>query len=192
MVLNMKKIPTLFRRDFDEKHRITIRDEVTQGCEWVLTGEGKATRKWDGSCCAIINGVFFKRFDAKTGKPIPENAIPCQDQADNTTGHLPCWVPVGESPADQWLRQAKENSNVTEDGTYEAVGPHFNANPDEFENDQLVKHGKAILEVERTFDGIKRFLEENRIEGIVFHGENGEMCKIKRSDFGFEWKAKRK
>ena len=32
---------------------------------------------------------------------------------------------------------------------------------------------------------------DNYMEGIVFHRENGEMCKIKRSDFGFKWRVKK-
>lgn len=53
----MKKIPTLFKREFDEKtHKIiNILPEVTEGMEWVLKGEGTSTVKIDGSCCAIIN-----------------------------------------------------------------------------------------------------------------------------------------
>ena len=34
----------------------------------------------------------------------------------------------------------------------------------------------------------KEYLKNNYIEGIVFYRGNGEMCKIKRSDFGFRWK----
>lgn len=36
---------------------------------------------------------------------------------------------------------------------------------------------------------IHRYLETHMIEGIVFHRGNGDMCKIKRSDFGFTWKV---
>ena len=31
---------------------------------------------------------------------------------------------------------------------------------------------------------------ENEIEGIVFHRGNGDMCKIKRTDFNFMWNNK--
>ncbi len=36
----------------------------------------------------------------------------------------------------------------------------------------------------------KRQFENHSIEGIVFYRSNGEMCKIKRSDFGLEWNSK--
>ena len=73
----MKKIPTLFEREFENHKVISISDKVTPGMEWVLDGEGVATVKYDGTCCAIIDGVFYKRYDAKRGKKPPEGAIPC-------------------------------------------------------------------------------------------------------------------
>ena len=55
------------------------------------------------------------------------------------------------------------------------------------DTDILVKHGMTILDVPRTCDGIKKYLAENSIEGIVFWLDGEPMCKIKRSDFGFDW-----
>ena len=53
----MKKIPTLFERVFENHKKVGILPNVTPGMEWVLEGEGVATEKIDGSCCAIIDGV---------------------------------------------------------------------------------------------------------------------------------------
>ena len=75
----MKKIPTLFERVYDNGKIIDILPNVTEGMEWVLDGGGEATIKIDGACCAIINGEFYKRYDAKHGKPVPEGAIKCQE-----------------------------------------------------------------------------------------------------------------
>ena len=186
----MKKMPTLFVREFEANHKIIIHNEVTSGCEWVLNGDGIATEKIDGACCAIFDGRYWRRYDAKRGKPIPENAILCQPEADAVTGHLPCWVPVTTNPADKWYLEALQNSNIslTNDGTYEAVGPHFQSNPYNHDKDIIVKHGSIILDLpDRSFEGIREFLNTHYIEGIVFHRDNGEMCKIKRSDFGFPW-----
>lgn len=59
----MKKIPTLYTRTF-ANHRITgITEEITPGCEEAFL-HGDATLKIDGACCAIIDGVFYKRYDA--------------------------------------------------------------------------------------------------------------------------------
>ena len=49
----MKKMKTLFNRHF-VNHKIVGIDIVpAEGCEWVLKGEGVATRKLDGTCCLI-------------------------------------------------------------------------------------------------------------------------------------------
>ena len=78
----MKKLPTLFRREFQNHHIIRIMPELSRpelGC--VLAGEGVATEKIDGACCAFIDGQFYKRYDAKKNKrgvmkTPPAGAIP--------------------------------------------------------------------------------------------------------------------
>jgi hypothetical protein len=189
----MKKIPTLFERVYDHHKIVDILPNVHPGMEWVLCGDGIATVKIDGSCCAIINGEFYKRYDAKKGKPVPNGAIKCQEEADPITGHLPCWVKCDRNnPADKWFWAAYDAyDNRYIDSTYEAVGKHFQGNPYGFDNDYLIKHGSEIIDVERTFEGIKNYLSQNYIEGIVFWKDGEPKCKIKRSDFGFEWNERR-
>ena len=195
----MKKIPTLFEREFKGHNVIKILPKVHPGMEWVLEGEGIATVKYDGSCCAVIDGKYYKRYDCKKGKIPPEGFIPCC-KPDSITGHWPGWVKVDEkNPADKWFVMAYEMTVMLEnygmklsDGTYEAVGRCFQNNPYNFTSNKLIKHGKEIVEVERTFDGIKKYLSEHEIEGLVFWKDGIPQCKIKRSDFGFEWPAKSK
>lgn len=214
----MKKIPTLFERVYENHKIVDILPNVVQGMEWVLKGEGIATLKVDGSCCAIINGEFYKRYDAKRGKPIPEGAIKCQEEPDLITGHFPCWMKVDKNkPEDKWFREAYKNAidsgkiettnsglasgKISEhrefiypkmqDGTYEAIGVHFQGNPYDLRSDTIVKHGTIIIDVERTFDGIKKYLSDHYIEGIVFWLDGEPRCKIKRSDFEFEWGNKK-
>ena len=187
----MKKIPTLFERVYDDNHKVGINNKVYPGMEWVLEGQGIATEKIDGSCCAIIDGKFYRRYDAKRGKTPPSSAIPCCDP-DPITGHWPHWVPVNENDkGDLWYVEAYRNSNCPkEEGTYEAIGPHFQSNPYKLEKDIMEKHGIRILnDVPRSFEGIKDYLENHYIEGIVFWKDNQPQCKIKRSDFGFSWKS---
>lgn len=65
----MKKLPTLFRREFQDHHVIRILPELSRPeFGWVLDGEGVATEKIDGACCAFIDGQFYKRYDAKKNK----------------------------------------------------------------------------------------------------------------------------
>lgn len=191
----MKKIPTLFERVFENHRIVDILPNVIPGMEWVLEGEGVATVKLDGSCCAIIDGVFYKRYDAKKGKKPPEGAIPCCDP-DPVTGHWPHWVKVDENnPSDKWFIEAYKNSTndaVLSDRTYEAVGPHFNGNPENWPKDELIPHGILKLETfPRDFEGIKNALAKGHIEGIVFWKDGEPQCKIKRTDFGFEWPIKK-
>lgn len=194
----MKKIPTLFEREFKDHNVIKIIPKVHPGMEWVLEVEGIATVKYDGSCCAIIDGEYYKRYDCKKGKVPPEGFIPCC-KPDSITGHWPGWVKVDEkNPADKWFVMAYEMTVMLEnygmklsDGTYEAVGRCFQNNPYNFTSNKLIKHGKEIVEVERTFEGIKKYLFEHRIEGLVFWKDGSPQCKIKRSDFGFEWPVKK-
>lgn len=188
----MKKIPTLFERIYDNHKIVGIIPNVTKGMEWVLDDEGIATVKWDGACCAIINGEFYKRYDAKNGKKPPEGAIPCCEP-DPITGHHPHWVKCDRNnPADKWFWRAYDNycknyGIQPNSGTYEAIGVHFNGNPYNRSTDFLIRHGESIIPVPRTFEKIREYLRSHNIEGIVFWKDGEPQCKIKRSDFGFEW-----
>jgi hypothetical protein len=74
---------------------------------------------------------------------------------------------------------------VPADSTYELVGPKIQGNPDGFAEHTLVPHGSGDdFDVERTYAGIRSFLEGNDWEGIVFHHPDGGMAKVKRRDFG--------
>lgn len=193
----MKKIKTLFERVIVDHEIVDILPNVAEGCEWVLKGEGIATRKIDGTACMIKDGRLYARYDFYTirrgerrkQRVLPDGAIPCQDKPDEITGHFPHWVPVESKPEYKWHRKAFERQAGLEDGTYELIGVHFKRNPEHVkEGDILVKHGSMVLEgVPRTFEGIREYLREHDIEGIVFHRGNGDMCKIKRTDFHFMW-----
>lgn len=192
----MKKIPTLFKREFSDHRVVKVLPEVTPGLEWVLAGEGTPTMKMDGSCTAMLGGKFYKRFDAKPGRGVPAGAIPCDDP-DPVTGHWPHWVPVDwNQPADKWFVEALNNSfavvDFAEDATYEAIGPHFQKNPYNLEKDVLVRHGAIHLDglSDRSFEGIKAYLEKHSVEGVVFWKDGEPKCKIKRTDFGLKWPVK--
>lgn len=188
----MKKIPTLFERIYDNDKIVGITDHITPGCEEAFKN-GIATVKFDGACCAIMNGEFYKRYDCKKGKTPPEGAIACCEP-DPITGHWPHWVKVDfNNPADKWFYGAYIHSGSTllSDGTYEAVGPHFQGNPYELYCEELVKHGDLIINVDRDFNSIKEYLEDHKIEGLVFWLNGEPVCKIKRSDFGFSWPCKK-
>lgn len=184
----MKKIPTLFERIYKDHKVIGIENKLTNpNLQVVLDGKAIPTVKKDGSCCAIIDGKFYKRCDAKHGKKPPKGAISCSEP-DPITGHHPHWVLVDENnPADKWFIKAKQDKELP-DGTYEAIGPHFQGNPYKLEKDILDRHGTEVMDLEDfSFEGIKKCLEENYIEGIVFWYNDEPLCKIKRKDFGLKW-----
>lgn len=187
----MKKIPTLFVRKFESHKIVGVTDEITPGCEEAFL-KGLPTIKFDGACCAIIDGEFYKRYDAKNGRKPPEGAIPCCDP-DPVTGHWPHWVKVDPNrPEDKWFCEALKNSTYAKNGTYEAVGPHFQGNPYDYDKDVLHRHGLIGTELEpRTFESVKEWLENNEEEGLVFWYKGEPVCKIKRSDFGLPWNSKR-
>lgn len=188
----MKKIPTLFQRDGE----FFVTPEVTPGCEWVLAGEGKATYKWDGTCCLIKDGKLFKRYDSH-GKEPPPNFIPAME-LDEATGHLTGWLPVGDGPEDKYFREAwafhlehRGDLPVTP-GTYEMIGPKVGGNPHKTDGHVLVIHGNIILpNVPRDYIGLQNYLSILHGEGIVWHHPDGRMCKIKRADFGYAWGNKK-
>jgi hypothetical protein len=176
---SMKKIISLFQRNYDTDK--LVRNEVVPGAEWVLNGEGTATRKFDGTCCLVQSGKLFKRHDVKKGRIEPVGFIPAQDP-DPVTGHWPGWIPVGDGNEDKYHREAFANNWA--DGTYELLGPKINGNPERYPAHVLIKHGEYILhDAPRTFEELKEYLLQHDYEGIVWHHPDGRMVKIKAKDF---------
>ncbi|MDR6760193.1 hypothetical protein J2Y38_000372 [Flavobacterium sp. 2755] len=182
----MKKISTLFAKDPNNLARVV--NKINAENAWVINGEAIATRKFDGTSSAIINGELYKRFDAKKGRTIPANAIPCQE-ADLITGHHPHWLKCDRSKSEnKHFFEAFDRLEDKTDGTYELCGPKVQGNPENFEKHTLVKHGSEIIDLENVaFEDLKVFLmnDETDMEGIVFHHKSdGRMCKLRKSDFG--------
>lgn len=104
----MQKIISLFKRDY-EGTRLVV-DDVVEGAEWVLAGEGRPTRKWDGTSCLVRDGILFKRYDAKRGKTPPAGFEPAQPEPDPVSGHWPGWIAVrDDEPSDRWHIEALRN-----------------------------------------------------------------------------------
>src|SRR5262249_44568274 len=122
-----RTIPLLKRNNDGDR---LVRDEVVPGAEWVLAGEGVATRKWDGTCCLIRDGKLYKRYEAKvrfaTADDPEQGCIGVRDgksegflyvgfppygfelacEPDPRTGKVQGWVPVSnDKPEDRWHRE---------------------------------------------------------------------------------------
>jgi hypothetical protein len=186
-IIKMQKIPTIFQRSKADRRYIT--SGVTKGCEWVLNGEGVATRKYDGVCILIRQaeeGVrAFARREVKPGKEPPIDFEPIA--YDEETGKTFGWEPAEQSGFNRWIQEALVMNQKIAEGTYELCGPRINGNPEGYESHILVPHANAqiFFDVPRDFVGLRGYLTDPnfKYEGIVFHHTDGRRAKIKRRDF---------
>ena len=189
--VKMKKIPTLFKRNPDNMSQVT--EDVHPDCLWVLAGEGVATRKFDGTCCMIKDEELYKRRELKRGQDFPPDFL--VEDFDAITGKIVGWVPVDAMlKEDRWHFEAFVNlrNSATDyllgDGTYELIGPKVQGNPEGICQHRLMSHREAPTydDAPRTFDGLKEWLKDMDIEGLVWHHPDGRMAKIKLRDFGYK------
>lgn len=209
----MKKIKSLFKRDYTGDR--LVYDELVEGSEWVAAGEGRATMKYDGTCCLVRDGKLYKRYDRKLTKsayrkkkrdaafvpsvgdfkPAPNGWEAAETEPNKHTGHWPGWVLVDfDLPENRWHKEGWENFQravslgYVSSGTFELVGPKVQSNPYGLDSHDLWRHGAGFqFDIPRTFDELKAFFTDREIEGIVWHHPDGRMVKIKRSDFGYPW-----
>ena len=182
----MKKIPTIFERDWNGD-RSRVVESYNPVAQWVLKGEGWATRKLDGTSCMVQSGKLFRRRELKRGQPEPTGFI--SEGTDSETGKTVGWVLVGNGPEDAAHREAFAGLPPFDDGTYELVGPKVQGNPECFERNTLVAHTASWLRMDgapRTFNKPREWLTDRDIEGLVFHHPDGRMAKIKLRDFGLK------
>src|SRR5438132_5118919 len=166
----MRKIISLFQRNYDTDHR--VRNEVVPGAEWVLAGEGLATRKLDGTCCLIRDGKLYKRYEVKPGVKPPVN-FESANEIDELTGKQQGWIPVGDGKEDKWHREAFESLVAVSGfnrayGTYELVGTKIQGDPEHWGCHALIAHRslglRLIEDCPRDFDGIREYLQTRDIE----------------------------
>lgn len=181
----MEKIPTIFIRNPEKMSEVT--DIVNQECQWVFDGEGVAKQKLDGTCVMIKDGKYYKRHTIKNGKKEFEGFILCTH--DKNTGKKVGWILVDpDHSSNKYHMDAFRSYIAFRNGTYELIGPKFQLNPENVKEHLLIKHSdtKKYDNVPRTYTGIKKFLENLNIEGLVFHHSDGRMGKIKKKDFGLK------
>lgn len=187
----MKKIPTIFERDWNGD-RSRVVDQPHKDCGWVFAGEGVARQKLDGTSCLFQDGRLWKRREIKAGQTPPDGFV-VADQ-DEETGKTVGWVPVGEGPEDRWHRDAFAiiatfPTFFREGETYELVGPKVQGGIERaYIEHALVPHAEtpSFPAVPRSFSGIRDWLAGRDIEGLVFQHPDGRMAKIKLRDFGMK------
>jgi hypothetical protein len=185
----MRKIPTLFQRDWDGNPRYVTR-EPNPDCAWVFDGQGEATVKWDGTCVMLDEeGRWWARREVKPGREIPSGFQSIS--IDDETGKLMGWEPIGRSSFAKYHAEAlAQAGHEFAPSTYELLGPKVNGNRDQFAGHLLIRHGWAPLSLRRevalaprTYDELRAWLAGWDQEGIVWHHPDGRMAKIKRRDF---------
>lgn len=184
----MRKIPTLFLRDYDARpaHVLPV---VHPECLWVLNGGGVATRKWDGTCTMLDeHGRWWARREVKPGKAAPEGFV--QEQYDAVTGKQVGWEPMAQSAFAKFHAEAMTHTIHEDPGTYELIGPKINGNPEGYPHHVLVPHGWIpwseqgdFAQAPRTYAALREWLAARPYEGIVWHHRDGRMAKLKRKDF---------
>lgn len=170
----MQKMPTMYERDETKRGR-PVTPVLKAECLWVEQGEGVATRKLDGMNVKIEAGVLYKRQK-------PESGI-----YDEAAYVLAC----RDDRADRYLFEAFDAAPACEDGIYEALGPKIQGNPERYERHTLVRvvpfePWLVLVDVPRSFEGLRDFLADRDIEGIVFQHPDGRKAKIKKRDFGLK------
>ncbi|MBA3278270.1 MAG: hypothetical protein H0U22_06040 [Geodermatophilaceae bacterium] len=173
----MRKIPTLFLRDPADMSRVTR--QVHPDCQWVIDGEGRATRKYDGTCVMFDGEAWWARREVKRGKIAPPDFV--QADHDEITGKTVGWEPVAQSSFSKAFTQASTAGLAQ--GTYELVGPKINGNPERYHEHTLIAHGITEVNVPRDYDGLATTLPLLPMEGVVWHHPDGRMTKLKGRDF---------
>ena len=183
----MKKIPTIFERDW-EGDRSRVLDQVVPGTEWVFEGEGNALRKYDGTCVMFDGEKWWARREVKDGKEPPSGFV--SSGHDHITLKNIGWEPIEQSPFAKFFDEAWNltSASAFQPGTYELIGPKVQGNPEKVGQHELIKHDfcEGVGNLDRSFEGLKKFLSETDWEGIVFHHPDGRMAKIKARDFGIK------
>ena len=170
----MIKIPTMFVRD-ESKNGHPVSSQIKPECQWVLDGEGIATRKMDGMNVKIENGKLYQRQKPKERDYDNASYVECE--------------PV--SPNDKYLFEAFSLRSEWPDGIYEAIGPKIQGNPEKSGHHMLVSVVPCAVHLHinnapRTFDGLRDYFQNHDLEGIVFHHPDGRLAKIKGKDFGIK------
>jgi hypothetical protein len=186
----MNKIPTLFVRDVSRPQFVT--PAVTPGCEWVLAGEGVATRKFDGTNVRVVTSC---------GELVAVNKRRNPTREEKAQGGEPGYVMASrDDPSDKHIFAAVDAADFSSwpDGTWpcEAVGPKIQGGADglpaslvAFSLPSFVKTA-GIPGAPRSFEALDSWLWCSGYEGIVWHHPDGRMAKIKARDFGHRWPSK--
>jgi len=183
----MKKIKTIFERDWDGDR--TVIDKLAVDFDFATA---LPTEKLDGMNVRLtVRNHMLVRLEKRRNPDKIQKAKGIED---------PWYVDADEyGPEDKYLYLAAKNTDLSsiEDGEWsgEALGPSIQGNPLNLESHRVVLFSKgqapAIYDAPTDYKALKVFFKTRKseygkdclMEGIVWHGANGDMVKIKAKDF---------
>lgn len=183
----MKKILTIFDRDWDGDK--TVVDKLCVDFDFA---SATATEKLDGMNVRLtVRNRTLVRVEKRRNPDKAQKHAGIQD---------PWYVDADEyAKEDAYLYEASLNTDLSDipDGEWsgEALGPKIQGNPLNLESHRVVLFscGKApvLSDVPTSYGDLRDWLKQAKsiygndcgIEGIVWHGKDGSMVKIKTKDF---------
>ena len=186
----MEKIPTIFERNWEGNRK--VKNIFIQNLSSEKLKTMTATEKLDGTNVRVtVRNHTCVRLE-KRKNPTKEQKV---EGIKN-----PWYVDAIESDQqDKHIFSALKNTDLSSvpDGEWsgEALGENIQGNPLNLTGNTIVFFSLGhtpVLDAPTTFEELKEWLPQQesvyskngcKIEGIVWHGENGEMFKIKARDF---------
>lgn len=185
----MKKIPTIFERDWEGDKTVINKPVVPEN----FFDTAIATEKLDGMNVRVtVRNHMAVRLEKRRNP----------DKIQKQKGIIDPWYIDADEfgTADKHLFDALSNTDLStiRDGEWsgEAVGKDIQGNPLKLPNNRIVLFSvlgyvPAFLDAPHTYEELKAWLPRQKslygndcgIEGIVWHGQDGQMCKIKTKDF---------
>jgi hypothetical protein len=183
----MQKIPTIFNRDWQGNRGVV--DQLVVDPVWL--GNATATEKLDGTNVRLtVRANTLVRLEKRRNPTKAQKDIGIEE---------PWYVDANESdPSDKYLWDAARATDLNvPDGEWsgEAIGPKIQGNPLGLDRHTVVLFGlgraPVIDDAPTTYDELREWLPRQasafnnvvKIEGIVWHGADGSMAKIKTKDF---------
>jgi hypothetical protein len=91
----VKKIPTMFARDWDGDRRYVLPSSRRGATGSVSAGEGSPTRKYDGTCVMFDCDRGWAQREVREGKTAPAGFVELEH--DEETGKTVGWKPIEQS-----------------------------------------------------------------------------------------------
>lgn len=175
----MKKIKTLFKRDWNNDPSVVTRD-LDEGTEIIIDSKAIPTRKLDGTCCMFKDGKLYKRYDRKRRKkgkmlgdwkPEPPGWIPCE--IDERTGHWWGWSLVDLDAPENWMHKEAVVNVFKDPGTYKPLDKPRGNVVYNYSDQKLVNFRELVLENDAA---IEKETAAIAARGIPLRDGTYELC----------------